>query len=168
MAQPLSPPAARSLCDQLQHAEELQTRLAFLSFVVANGRPRPRSTTACSLRIDTHAVILLTIPAIREVRAPSCAEPNLVERLNRTAGGRYCSALAIRPNCVGYARARLGSDSLTTSRSSRSGGSLRVPPSLELILRPRLTFRNRGRVRLSSLVLTLRARTCPWLEDLCR
>ena len=156
MAEQQGTPATRSLCDQLQiTAEELQARLAFLSFCEQDGRNLVEIRDVISSRIDE--IIgefyghLLQFEELRGI----LSDPTLVERL-KGSQRQYLLSLGQLGDYVEYAEARLRIGLTHERVGLKQKWYLGAYHKLfELILQP-LVVRYSGDVRrLSSLVLTL-------------
>ena len=156
MAEQPGTKATRSLCDQLQiTAEELQTRLAFLSFGEQDGRNLVEIRDVISSCIDE--IIgefydhLLQFDELRVI----LSDPKLVERL-KGSQRQYLLSLGQLGDYVEYAEARLRIGLTHERVGLKQKWYLGAYHKLfELILQP-LAVRHSGDARrLSSLVLTL-------------
>ncbi|OGW49410.1 MAG: hypothetical protein A2V62_00850 [Nitrospirae bacterium RBG_19FT_COMBO_58_9] len=148
--------ATRSLCDELQiTAEELQSRLAFLSFDAQDGRNLVEIREVISSRIDEMIGAfydhLLQFEELRGI----LSDPTLVERL-KGSQRRYMLSLGQSADCVEYAEGRLRIGYTHERVGLKQKWYLGAYSKLfELIVR-RLTTRYAGDAgRLSSLILTL-------------
>ena len=156
MAEQQSTQAARSLCDQLQiTAEELQTRLAFLSFGEQDERNLAEIHGVISSRIDELIAEfydhLLQFEELRGI----LSDPKLVERL-KGSQRRYLLSLGQSADCVEYAEARLRIGLTHERVGLKQKWYLGAYHKLFELILQRLTVRYSGDAcRLSSLVLTL-------------
>jgi len=156
MAEQQGAQAARSLCEQLQiTAEELQTRLAFLSFGAQDGRNL----------IEIHDVIVSHVDEIigefydhllqfEELRG-ILSDPKLVERL-KGSQRQYLLSLGQLGDGVEYAEARLRIGLTHERVGLKQKWYLGAYHKLFELILQRLAVRYSGDAcRLSSLVLTL-------------
>ncbi|MCE9535723.1 MAG: diguanylate cyclase [Nitrospirae bacterium] len=148
--------ATRSLCDQLQiTAEELRTRLAFLSFGEEDGRNLVEIRDVIASRIDEligefydH---LLQFEELRGI----LSDPTLVERL-KGSQRQYLLSLGQSPDSVEYAEARLRIGLTHERVGLKQKWYLGAYHKLFELILQRLTARySQDASRLSSLVLTL-------------
>ena len=148
--------AARSLCDQLQiTAEELQTRLAFLSFGEQDGRNLVEIRDVISSHVDE--IIgefydhLLQFEELRGI----LSDPKLVERL-KGSQRQYLLSLGQLGDDVEYAEARLRIGLTHERVGLKQKWYLGAYHKLFELILQRLAVRYSGDAcRLSSLVLTL-------------
>jgi diguanylate cyclase (GGDEF)-like protein len=156
MAEQQGTQAARSLCDQLQiTAEELRTRLAFLSLGEQDERNLVDIREVISSRVDEligefydH---LLQFEELRRI----LSDPKLVERL-KGSQRRYLLSLGQSANCVEYAEGRLRIGFTHERVGLKQKWYLGAYHKLFELILQRLAVRYSGNAgRLSSLVLTL-------------
>jgi diguanylate cyclase (GGDEF)-like protein len=156
MAEQQGTQAARSLCDQLQiTAEELQTRLVFLSFGEQDGRNLVEIRDVISSCVDEligefydH---LLQFEELREI----LSDPKLVERL-KGSQRQYLLSLGQLGDDVEYAEARLRIGLTHERVGLKQKWYLGAYHKLFELILQRLAVRYSGDAyRLSSLVLTL-------------
>jgi len=148
--------AARSLCDQLQiTAEELQARLAFLSFGEQDGRNLVEIRDVISSRVDE--IIgefyghLMQFEELRGI----LSDPKLVERL-KGSQRQYLLSLGQLGDGVEYAEARLRIGLTHERVGFKQKWYLGAYHKLFELILQRLVVRYSGDAcRLSSLVLTL-------------
>ncbi len=156
MAEQQGTQAARSLCDQLQiTAEELQTRLAFLSFGEQDERNLVEIREVISSRVEE--IIgefydhLLQFEELREI----LSDPKLVERL-KGSQRRYLLSLGQLGDDVEYAEARLRVGLTHERVGLKQKWYLGAYHKLFELILQRLTVRYSGNTcRLSSLAVTL-------------
>ena len=156
MAEQQGMQAARSLCDQLQiTAEELRTRLAFLSFGEQDGRNLVEIRDVIVSHVDE--IIgefydhLLQFEELRGI----LSDATLVERL-KGAQRRYLLSLGQLGDDVGYAEARLRIGLTHERVGLKQKWYLGAYHKLFELILQRLAVRYSGDAnRLSSLVLTL-------------
>jgi diguanylate cyclase (GGDEF)-like protein len=156
MAEEDGPPATRSLCDQLQiTAEELQTRLAFLSFGEQEGHNLVEIHDLISSHIDE--IIgefydhLLQFEELRGI----LFDPKIVERL-KASQRQYLLSLGQLGDYVEYAEARLRIGLTHERVGLKQKWYLGAYHKLFELILQRLAVRYSGDARrLSSLVLTL-------------
>lgn len=156
MAEQEGAQATRSLCDQLQiTAEELQTRLAFLSFGEQDGRNLVEIRDVISSRVDE--IIgefydhLLQFEELRGI----LSDPKLVERL-KGSQRQYLLSLGQLGDYVEYAEARLRIGLAHERVGLKQKWYLGAYHKLFELIVQRLAVRYSGDAcRLSSLVLTL-------------
>lgn len=148
--------AARSLCDQLQiTAEELQTRLAFLSFSEQDGRNlveiRDVICSCVDKLIGEFYDHLLQFEELRGI----LSDPTLVERL-KGSQRQYLLSLGQLGDYVEYAEARLRIGLTHERVGLKQKWYLGAYHKLFELILQRLAVRYSGDTcRLSSLVLTL-------------
>ena len=156
MAEQQGTQAARSLCDQLQiTAEELQTRLAFLSFGAQDGRNLVEIRDVISSCVDELIGAfydhLLQFEELREI----LSDPKLVERL-KGSQRQYLLSLGQSADCVEYAEGRLRIGFTHERVGLKQKWYLGAYHKLFELILQRLAVRYSGDAgRLSSLVLTL-------------
>ena len=156
MAEQQGTQAASSLCDQLQIAgEELQTRLAFLSFGEQDGRNLVEIRDVIASHVDE--IIgefyghLLQFEELRGI----LSDPALVERLKGTQR-QYLLSLGLSADCVEYAEGRLRIGLTHERVGLKQKWYLGAYHKLFELILQRLVVRYSGDAnRLSSLVLTL-------------
>lgn len=156
MAEQQGTQAARSLCDQLQITEEeLQTRLAFLSFGEQDRRNLVEIRGVISSRVDE--IIgefydhLLQFEELRGI----LSDPKLVERLKGSLR-QYLLSLGQLGDDVGYVEARLRIGLTHERVGLKQKWYLGAYHKLFELILQRLAVRYSGDAgRLSSLVLTL-------------
>jgi diguanylate cyclase (GGDEF)-like protein len=150
------PLATKSLCEQLQiTAEELQTRLAFLSFGEEDGRNLVEIRDVLSSRVDeiigAFYAHLLQFEELRGI----LSDPALVERL-KGSQRQYLLSLGQLGDYVQYAEARLRIGLTHERVGLKQKWYLGAYHKLfELIVQPLTVRYSRDACRLSSLVLTL-------------
>lgn len=156
MAEQHGTQATRSLCEQLQiTAEELQTRLAFLSFGEQDGRNLVEIREVISSRVDEmigefydH---LLQFEELRGI----LSDPKLVERL-KGSQRQYLLSLGQSADCLEYAEGRLRIGFTHERVGLKQKWYLGAYHKLFELILQRLSVRySEDACRLSSLVLTL-------------
>jgi GGDEF domain-containing protein len=156
MAEQQGEQAARSLCDQLQiTAEELQTRLAFLSFGEQDGQNLVEIHDVISSHVDEIIGAfydhLLQFEELREI----LSDAKLVERLKGTQR-QYLLSLGQLGDGVEYAEARLRIGLTHERVGLKQKWYLGAYHKLFELILQRLAVRYSGDAgRLSSLVLTM-------------